>query len=120
MSEITIYEKPTCTTCKNLNRVLQESGVDYEKVNYYIQPFTKDKLKNILQKMGMQAHELIRKKGEVYKQLSMGFKSYTEEELIDLMVMNPDLIERPIVEKGERAILARPVEKVKEFLGNVK
>jgi len=116
MEKITVYQKPTCTTCRNVHAALKESGVDFEAINYYVTPIPKQKLKELLSKMGLNAFELVRKKEDIYKQLKLSAKELTEGELIDLMVKYPDLIERPIVERGKRAILARPAERIKEFL----
>ena len=116
MCKITVYQKPTCTTCRQVYAALKESGVDFDAVNYYLEPIPKAKLKDLLKKMGMKASELLRKNEEAYKTLKLAGKNLSEEELVDLMVKNPDLIQRPIVEKGNRAILARPAERLKEIL----
>jgi arsenate reductase (glutaredoxin) len=116
MSKITIYQKPTCTTCRQVFTALKESGVDFDSVNYYLDPLSKSKLKELLKKMGIAAGDLIRKKEEIYKKLKLAEKDLTEDEILDLMVKHPDLIQRPIVEKGSKAILARPAERLKEIL----
>jgi len=115
MPKITVYEKPTCTTCRKVSKTLIESGVDFEKVNYYIEPFSKTKLQTLLKKMKMKPSELLRKKEKVYKDLKFKEKNYTEKQILDLMVKYPDLVQRPIIEKGAKAILARPPEKIKEL-----
>ena len=115
MSGITVYEKPTCTTCRNVAKALTDNGIDFEKVNYYIDPFTKTKLRSLLKKMKMKPSELLRKKEKVYKDLKFDKKNYSEEQILDLMIKYPDLVQRPIVEKGEKAILARPAEKINEL-----
>ena len=114
--KLTIYQKPTCTTCKQVYNTLKESGVDFNAVNYYFEPIPKAKLKQLLKKMNMKASELLRTKEEKYKELQLDKGSFTEDEFIDVMIQYPDLIQRPIVEKGERAILARPAERIKEIL----
>ena len=116
MVKITVYQKPTCTTCRQVYSVLKESGVDFEAVNYYLDPISKSKLKELLKKMGISAAELLRAKEPIYKKLKLSEKKLSENEIIDLMVKHPDLIQRPIVEKGEKAILARPAERIKEIL----
>ncbi len=116
MPKITVYQKPTCTTCRQVYAALKESGMDFSAVDYYIEPIPPSKLKELLTKMGISAKELLRKKDPVYKELKFEEKNYTDEQIVDLMAIYPDLIERPIVEKGDRAILARPAEKLKEIL----
>jgi arsenate reductase len=114
--KITIYQKPTCTTCRQVYAALKESGVDFDSVNYYTDPISKAKLKELIQKMGIKAPELFRTKEEIYKKLKLAGRELPDDEAIDLMVKHPDLIQRPIVEKGNRAILARPSERLKEIL----
>ena len=116
MPKITVYQKPTCTTCRQVTVVLKESGVDFNAVDYYLEPIPRAKLKELLGKMGITAKDLLRKKETAYKELKFDEKNYSEVEILDLMTIYPDLIERPIVEWGEWAVLARPVEKIKEFL----
>ena len=117
MSKIVIYQKPTCTTCRQVYNALKEGGVDFDAVDYYTDPIPKTKLKELLRKMGMKPADLLRTKEPVYKTLKLAERDLTDNEIIELMVEHPDLIQRPIVEKGSRAILARPAERLKEILG---
>ena len=116
MSQITVYQKPTCTTCRQVYAALKASGVNFKAVNYYLEPISKTKLKELLKKMGIPAKDLLRKKEDIYKKLELSEKDLSEGELVDLMAKHPDLIERPIVEKGSQAILARPADRLKEIL----
>jgi arsenate reductase len=113
---ITVYQKPTCTTCRQVHAALRDAGVDFDAVDYYTDPISKTKLKELLRKMKMSARELLRTKEEIYRKLRLGERDLTDDEIVDLMVEHPDLIQRPIVEKGARAILARPAERLKEIL----
>ncbi|OGU68503.1 MAG: arsenate reductase [Ignavibacteria bacterium RBG_16_36_9] len=115
MSKITVYEKPTCTTCRKVTKLLIENGVDFEKVNYYIEPFSKSQLQSLLKKMKMKPSELLRKNESVYKDLKIKEKKLSEDLILDLMIKHPDLVQRPIVEKGNKAILARPPENIREL-----
>ena len=115
MKKITVYEKPTCTTCRKTVKILTEKGYTFEKINYYIKPFSRNKLKSLLKKMNYQPSELLRKNEKAYKELDIKNKNYTESQLLDKMIENHDLIQRPIVELGDRAVLARPVEKIYEL-----
>jgi arsenate reductase len=96
--------------------ILKESGVDFEAINYYIDPIPRKKLKELLVKMKLSAKDILRTKEPIYKDLKLAGRELSDDDLIDLMVQHPDLIQRPIVEKGNRAILARPAEKIKEIL----
>lgn len=115
MPKIIVYEKSTCTTCRKVVKALTENGVDFEKINYYIEPFTKEMLNRLLKKMKMKPSELLRKNEKAYKELDIKNKNYTEEQILNLMIKNPDLVQRPIVVKGKKAILARPPEKINEL-----
>lgn len=116
MGRITVYQKPTCTTCRQVYAALKESGVDFEAVDYYMDPIPKAKLEELLRKMGISAAELLRKNEDMYKQLKLSEKKLSDDQIVDLMIKHPDLIQRPIVEKGAKAILARPAERLKEIL----
>jgi len=113
---ITVYEKPTCTTCREMDRFLREHGVDFAKVNYYIEPLSKQKLSELIRKMGMRPRDLLRTKEPIYRELGLAKGEFTDDQIIALMVEHPDLIQRPIVERGGRAVLGRPVENVKQLL----
>lgn len=116
MPDITIYQKPTCTTCRQAVQLLKDSGKPFTAINYYEKPFTKAQLKNLLKKAGLAPRDVLRTKEDIYKELSLAKKTITDDEWLDLMVAHPDLIQRPIVEKGDRALLARPAETVKKLL----
>jgi len=116
MATITIYQKPTCTTCRQAVQILTESGQPFEAINYYEKRFTKAQLKALLAKARLQARDVLRTKEDVYKTLGLAKKDLSEDELLTFMIEHPDLIQRPIVEKGETAILARPADTIKTLL----
>ena len=99
-----------------MDKLLRESGVSFEKVNYYVQPLTRKKLTELIRKMKMKPRELLRKGEAAYKDLGLAEDKFTDSELIGFMVEHPDLLQRPIVERGDRAVLGRPTENVKELL----
>ena len=113
---ITVYEKPTCTKCREMDRFLRESSVDFSKINYYLEPLGERKLRELIKKMGIKPRELLRTSEPIYRELSLGKKDFNDDEIIALMVKHPDLIQRPIVERGDRAVLGRPTENVKQLL----
>ena len=115
MPKIRVYEKPTCTTCRKVAKALTENGVDFEKVNYYIKPFSKTKLQTLLKKMKMKPSEVLRKNEKIYKDLKFQQRNYTEKQILDLMIKHTDLVQRPIVEKGAKAILARSPDKISDL-----
>ena len=99
-----------------MDKLLRESGIPYEKVNYYVEPLSKKKLTELVRKMNLKPRDLLRKSEPVYKELGLSEDKFSDSELIALMIEHPDLIQRPIVERGERAVLGRPTENVKELL----
>jgi len=99
-----------------MHKLLRESGVDFEKVNYYIEPLTKKKLAELIRKLKIKPQELLRTSESVYRELRLSKDEFTDDEIISLMIKHPDLIQRPIVERGGRAVLGRPVENVKALL----
>ena len=113
---ITVYEKPTCTKCREMNRFLTDQGIDFSKVNYYIEPLSEKKLRELVKKMGIKPRELLRTSEGIYRELGLGKKDLGDDEIIALMAEHPDLIQRPIVERGDRAVLGRPTENVKALL----
>ena len=116
MAELTFYEKPTCTTCKKTAKLLREHGVDFDRVNYYVEPLGEAKLRDLLRKAGLRPRDVMRTKEAAYRELGLASSEHTDDELIALMVEHPDLVQRPIVERGDRAVLARPPERVLELL----
>lgn len=99
-----------------MDRLLRESGVDFAKVNYYNEPLTKQKLTELVRKMKISPRELLRTSEAIYKELGLAKRELKDAEIISLMVAHPDLIQRPIVERGNRAVLGRPTENVKQLL----
>ena len=114
--KIVIYQKPTCTTCRQVHAALVDAGVDFDAVDYYTDPLPKAKLQELLRKLRIPARELLRTKEAQYTALGLADTSLSEEAIVDLMVEYPDLMQRPIVEQGNRAILARPADRIREFL----
>jgi arsenate reductase len=113
---LTVYEKPTCSTCRNLRALLNERGVDFESVDYQVTGIEEDELRDLLRKMGSGPREVLRMREPLVKELGLGRPEIGDDELIALMVEHPTLVQRPIVVSGGRALLARPIERVLELL----
>jgi arsenate reductase len=116
MSKVTIYQKPTCSTCRQAVQLLKDSGTPFTAINYYEERFTRLQLKALLEKAGLSPRDILRTKEDVYRQLKLAKTTLPDDALIDLMVAHPDLIQRPIVVKGEKALLARPADRVKDLI----
>lgn len=119
MKKITVYEKPTWTTCRNLARLFRENNIRYENVNYFIEPLDEEKLRDLLRKANLSPFEAVRKKESIFRELNLSPET-PPDEIIKAIVENPSLLQRPIVEVGDKAILARPAEKALELIKSAK
>ena len=99
-----------------MDKLLRESGVEFEKINYYLEPLSEKKLRELIKKMGIKPRDLLRSGEPIYRELGLAKQDFSDDEIISLMVNHPDLIQRPIVERGERAVMGRPVENVRNLL----
>lgn len=114
MPVLAVYEKPTCSTCRKLRDLLDGHGVEYESIDYHVTGLDEDELRTLLRKLGCGAHAVLRRREPLVAEL--GLESVPEDELIAQMVAHPPLLQRPIVVGGDRAVLARPVERALELL----
>jgi arsenate reductase (glutaredoxin) len=114
MSGFTIYHNPRCGKSRAALALLQERGVEPHIVEYLKTPPTAAELKAIIGKLGLKAEQLIRKGEELYKSRYAG-KTLSDSQWIEVMTTHPILIERPIVVKGNRAVLGRPPENVSQL-----
>ncbi len=115
MAELTVYEKSACTTCRNLAALLAERGVEIDRVEYHVEGLSEDKLRELLRKADAGPHEFLRRREALAGELGID-DATPDEELIRLMAQHPQIVQRPIVERGDRAVLARPVERVLDLL----
>jgi arsenate reductase len=110
--DLTVYEKPTCTTCRRLAALLSERGIEFERVNYILDPLSEEQLRALLAKAALRPRDVVRLKEAGASQLPLD----DDEAVIRALVERPELLQRPIVERGERAVLARPPENVLTLL----
>lgn len=108
---VKIYHNNRCSKSRQTLELINNSGQEVEVVEYLKQGPAADELKDLLQKLNMTPEQLVRKGEAVYKEKFAG-KKYSDEEWINILVNNPILIERPIVVKGDKAVLGRPPENV--------
>ncbi len=115
MANVTIWHNPRCSKSRNAVTLLEEKGINAEVVKYLDTPPTKEELIAVLKMLGISARALMRTKEAIYKELNL--KEETDEEkLIEAMVANPKLIERPIVIKEGKAAIGRPIENIIDIL----
>lgn len=112
--EVTVYEKSSCSTCRNLGRLLREHGVEYERIEYILEPLSVDELRALLKKLRVPARELLRAREVEYAGSGLGPDS-SDDEILAAIAADPNLMQRPIVVRGKRAVIARPAERVLEI-----
>lgn len=115
MSEFRIYHNPRCSKSRNTLAILEEKGIEPEVVLYLETQPDAAEIRSLLSKLGKSAAELVRRGEEAYKSSGLS-KDSSEEELVAAMAAHPKLIERPIVVRGERAVLGRPPENVNDLI----
>ncbi len=113
---VTIYHNPRCSKSRQTLALIEEKGVEPEVVLYLETPPSAENLTELLKKLGISARQLLRKGEDAYKENNLKDDSLDEAQLIEAMVKHPKLIERPIVVKGNKAILGRPPENVLELI----
>jgi arsenate reductase (glutaredoxin) len=115
MAELMVYEKRTCTTCKTLAALLEERDIDFDRVDFHVEPLSAEEIRELVAKTGRPARELFRASEPVYSELGLGDREVDDDEAIALMAEHTELMQRPVVVRGDRAVLARPVERVDEL-----
>lgn len=111
-----IYHNPRCSKSRETLKLIQAAGIEPEVVLYLQDPPSSAELNAILSKLGINARDLLRKGEDAYKDNNLADKNLTDSQLVEFMVKYPKLIERPIVIKGEQAVLGRPPENVTALL----
>jgi len=98
-----------------LATLFRENGIDYDKVNYFIEPLTESKLSALIKKTGLRPFDVLRKGESEFKELGLSTET-PDRQIIAAMVKYPNLLQRPIVEVDDRGVLARPVEKALDLI----
>ena len=111
---VKIYHNPRCSKSRAGKQFLEEKNIEFEEILYMKDELSAKELKSILKNLGIKPKELIRQNEKIWKE-KFKDKTLTDNELIDAMMANPQLIERPIVMNGEKAVVARPTEKIDEI-----
>tara|TARA_B100001059_G_scaffold31098_2_gene25235 strand:- start:53152 stop:53520 length:369 start_codon:yes stop_codon:yes gene_type:complete len=115
--KFTVYHNPRCRKSREVVQFLQEKGLSFDTVKYLEQSFDKNTLGEVLKKIDKKPSEILRKNEVLWKK-EYSSKDLSEYQILQLLVKQPKLIERPIVTTKEKGVLARPIEKLMEFLNN--
>ncbi len=114
---LVIYQKPTCTTCRQVMSIVRESGIEFDAIDYILDPIPLPKLRELVRKLDVPPRALLRTKEKSYVELGLAGRDLDDEEILRILARHPELLQRPILEKGARAVLARPPAKARELLG---
>jgi arsenate reductase len=115
---VTMWFNPNCSKCRTADSILQERGVDYDQVRYLEKAPSLDELEQVLRMVGTDDPRAIMRTSEgIYNELGLGAADVDRDRLLAAMVEHPILIERPIVIVGDKAVVARPPERLLEILG---
>lgn len=115
MSDVTVYYNPRCSKCRTAGGLLDEAGVEWEQYRYLDRAPSRDEIEGVMALLGIDdPREMMRTGEDVYKE--RGLADADRDALVDAMVENPILIERPIIVRGDRAVIGRPPERVRELL----
>ncbi|MCV6629390.1 MAG: arsenate reductase (glutaredoxin) [Flavobacteriaceae bacterium] len=112
---IKIYHNPRCSKSRQGVAILEEAGVTFDIVKYLDTPLNKEELSAIIAKLGISPLDLVRKNKAIWKSDYKG-KDLSDAEIIEAMLSHPRLIERPIVVHGDKAVIGRPPENIKEII----
>jgi arsenate reductase len=116
MTDLTLYHNPRCSKSRGALELLEARGLAPTVVRYLETPLDAAQLKRLLGKLGISARQLLRTGEDEYKTLNLADQSLSQDDLIDAIVVHPKLMERPILEAGDKAVIGRPPEKILEIL----
>ena len=116
MTGYVLYHNPRCSKSRGALDLLQENGIEPEIVRYLDEPLDADALRGLVRKLGIAPRALLRTKEDEYRSLNLADESLDDDSIIDAMAAHPRLIERPILVRGDRAVIGRPPERVLELL----
>ncbi|MFB4368744.1 MULTISPECIES: arsenate reductase (glutaredoxin) [unclassified Pseudomonas] len=116
MTDLTLYHNPRCSKSRAALQLLEERGLQPTVVLYLDTPPSAAQLREVLNKLGIPARQLLRSGEDEYRELNLADSTLDEDALIAAMAAHPRLIERPILIAGDRAVIGRPPENILELL----
>ncbi|MBY8937209.1 arsenate reductase (glutaredoxin) [Pseudomonas fluorescens] len=116
MTDLTLYHNPRCSKSRGALELLEARGLTPNVVRYLETPLSAAQIKALLGKLGISARQLLRTGEDEYKMLQLADESLSEAQLIDAIAQHPKLMERPILEVGDKAVIGRPPENILELL----
>ncbi|WP_159814990.1 arsenate reductase (glutaredoxin) [Pseudomonas sp. 18058] len=116
MTDLTLYHNPRCSKSRGALELIEARGLSPNVVRYLETPLNAAQIKALLGKLGISARQLLRTGEDEYKMLQLADESLSEAQLIDAIAQHPKLMERPILEVGDKAVIGRPPENMLELL----
>lgn len=116
MTAITLYHNPDCSKSRAALALLEENDAQITIVYYLEEPLERSELENLLDQLGLPLRDLLRKSETEYEQFALGDETLSEDIVYELVLKNPILIQRPLAVAGNRALIARPPERVLELI----
>lgn len=116
MSDYTIYHNPRCSKSRETLKLLEENGIEPKICLYLKDPLSADIVANLVKQLGVPVRDIIRTSEAEYKDNGLSDSALTDQQLLDAIVEYPKLLQRPIVVKGDKAVIGRPPESVLELI----
>lgn len=116
MQKSILIHNPRCSKSRGAKEILEESGIEFETIDYLKDGFSSTLLSSLPKLLGLNFEEMVRTKEDAYKDLKLAEKKLSDKEWVKILMEHPILIERPIFIHGEKAVIARPSELVKSIL----
>lgn len=117
---ITAYLYNSCTSCRKTDQLLKDSGVDYDRREYFKDRFTADELRQLLESHGLTVADVISTRSTPYKEHDLANRRLGDDEIVDLMVEDPRLLRRPIVIAGEKVLIGHNAARLGELIEGAK
>ncbi len=111
-----LIHNPQCSKSKQAKELLEQNGIEFEIVQYLKTPLTKGELRELSQQLGLGPIDMVRRKEDAFKAFGLDKAGVTDEQVLDAIVSEPRLLERPILIRGKKAVIGRPTEKLQELL----
>lgn len=115
---IKAYLYNSCTSCRKSDQILKESGVEYERREYFKDRFTKDELGNLLASHGLTVQDVVSKRSTPYKERDLANIDLSDDEMLDLMVEDPRLLRRPLVISGDKVVIGHNEAQLRDLIAN--
>ena len=116
---VSAYLYNSCTSCRKTDEVLRESGIDYERREYFKDRFTKEELRDLLTSHGLTIEDVISTRSTPYKQHDLANRELSDDEILDLMIEDPRLLRRPIITSGDMVVIGHNAVKLQELIDAV-